>query len=425
MSATHKITHDQLVELAKETMVSIILSLQHQLAEQALLIQELQDQLAKHSRNSGNPPSSDGLKKLRTRSLRKKSGRRPGGQKGQPGHSLEMVTQPDHIQHHPVSCCPDCAADLREVEPCRHEKRQVFDIPPEHIEVTEHQAGIKHCPKCGQQVKATFPLDVGQAVQYGARLQAQASYLNNYQFIPLSRSCQLLDDFFGHRPTEAFVLQANASLVAQIDPSLAAITAQSIAAAVAHYDESGLGVAGNLNWLHVAATQLLTYYDVHPIRGQVAMRAIGILAMFAGTAVHDHWKSYFTFDNCQHALCNAHHLRELLFIVEQYQQTWAQDMAQLLLDIKAKVENAALEDNSLSEPLLSFFEQCYDQLIEQGLAENPPPPEPAQKKRGHKEQSPPNNLLDRLQSYKPQVLAYMSDSRVHFDNNLAEGMSGW
>ena len=298
MSATDKLAHDQLVELDKETSVSIILSLQQQLAEQALLIQELQDQLAKHSRNSGKPPSSDGLKKPPTRRLGKKSGRRPGGQKGHPGHTLEMVTEPDHIQHH--RC---------------HEKRQVCDIPPQHIEVTEHKAEIKHCPKCGQQVKATFPLDVSQAVQYGARLQAQASYLNNYQFIPLSRSCQLLDDFFGHRPTEAFVLQANASLVAQIEPSLAAITAQLIAAGVAQYDESGLGVAGKLNWLDVAATQLLTYYDVHPKRGQVAMRAIGILAMFAGTAVQDHWKSCFTIDNCQHALCNVHHLRELLFIV--------------------------------------------------------------------------------------------------------------
>ena len=160
---------------------------------------------------------------------------------------LEMVTEPDHIQHHPVSCCPHCAADLQEVESCRHEKRQVFDIPPVHIEVTEHQAEITHFPKCGQQVKATFSLDVCQAVQYGTRLQAQASYLNNYQFIPLSRTCQLLDDFYAHRPTEAFVLQANASLVAQIEPSLAAITAQLIAAAVAQYDESGLGVAGKLH----------------------------------------------------------------------------------------------------------------------------------------------------------------------------------
>ena len=276
MRGTDKLARDQLVELEKGTMVSIILSRQQQLAEQALLIRELQDQLAKHSRNSGKPPSSAGLKKPPTRRLGKKSGRRPGGQKGHPGHSLEMVTQPDHIQHHPVSCCPHCAADLREVEPCRHEKRQVCDIPPEHIEVTEHQAEIKHCPKCGQQIKATFPLDVSQAVQYGARLQAQASYLNNYQFIPLSRSYQLLDDFYAHRPTEAFVLQANASLVAQIEPSLAAITAHLISAAVAQYDECGLGVAGKLNWLDVAATQLLTYYDLHPKRGQVAMRAIGI-----------------------------------------------------------------------------------------------------------------------------------------------------
>jgi transposase len=410
----------QLEQLDKETLIAIILELQRQLREQAALIQELRDQLAKNSQNSGKPPSSDGLKKPRTCSLRKKSGRRSGGQKGHQGHTLKMVEQPDHIQVHEASTCSHCATDLQSVEPCGYEKRQVFDVPPMRIEVTEHQAEVKTCPGCGQQVKGDFPSDVTQPVQYGPRFKAQASYLNNYQFIPLARTCELLGDFYGHMPSEAFVLDANATLVDQTEPSLATIKQQLIAADVAHFDESGLQVEGQLNWLHVASTDQLTYYAVHPKRGQVGMKAVGILPEFEGRAVHDHWKSYFTFDDCQHALCNAHHLRELQFVLDQYDQTWARQMAQLLLDIKDEVQAAPLEQTTLSPELLAHFEQRYDELIAQGLKANPPPADPPPRKRGRKKQSPPKNLLDRLQQFKPQVLAFMYDFRVPFDNNLAE-----
>lgn len=410
----------QLEQLDKETLVAIILELQRQLKEQAALIQELRDQLAKDSQNSGKPPSSDGLKKPRTRSLRKKSGRRSGGQKGHQGHTLKMVEQPDHIQVYEVSRCWHCATDLQSVEPCGYEKRQMFDVPPVRIEVTEHQAEVKTCPGCGQQVKGDFPSDVTQPVQYGPRLKAQASYLNNYQFIPLARTCELLGDFYGHTPSEAFVLDANATLVDQVEPSLTTIKQQLIAVDVAHFDESGLRVEGQLNWLHVASTNQLTYYAVHPKRGQVGMKALGVLPEFEGRAVHDHWKSYFTFDNCQHALCNAHHLRELQFVLDQYEQNWAREMAQLLLDIKDEVRAAPLDHTTLPSELRAYFEQRYDELIAQGLEANPPPADPPPRKRGRKKQSPPKNLLDRLQQFKPQVLAFMYDFRVPFDNNLAE-----
>jgi transposase len=418
---------NQLAELDKETLISMVLTLQEQVrqlqravAEQAEAIQALRDQLAKNSRNSGKPPSSDGLKKPRTRSLRKKSGRRSGGQKGHKGHTLQMVEQPDHTRVHEASNCPHCATELASVEPHAYERRQVFDVPPVRVEVTEHRAEIKRCPACGEQVKADFPAEVTQAVQYGPRLKAQASYLNNYQLIPLIRTCELLEDFYGHRPTEAFVLNANAAVVNQTEPSLATIQQQLTAAEVVGFDESGLRVEGKLNWLHVASTDLLTYYAVHPKRGQEGMKAAEILPQFEGHAVHDHWKSYFTFDNCQHALCNAHHLRELQFVVDQYEQDWAQQMAQLLLDIKAEVEAASLDQTTLSPALLAHFEQCYDALIAQGLKANPPPADPPPKRRGRKKQSPPKNLLDRLQQYKPQVLAFMYDFRVPFDNNSAE-----
>jgi transposase len=427
MTSQLEFDREQLEKLEKADLILSILALQEQVralqqtvAKQAAEIQELRDQLAKNSRNSGKPPSSDGLKKPRTGNLRRKSGRRSGGQEGHPGHTLKMVEKPDHIEVHEASECPRCSADLQAIEACELERRQVFDIPPVRIEVTEHRAKIKICPQCGERVKAKFPLDVTQPVQYGWRIKAQAAYLNNYQLLPLARTCELLGDFYGHTPAEALILDANAALVDQIEPSLEATRQQLMASPVVHFDESGLRVEGKLNWLHVASTEWLTYYTVHPKRGQAGMRAMGILPAFQGRAVHDHWPSYFTFDHCQHALCNAHHLRELQFVGDQYQQSWAEEMSQLLLDIKAEVEATPWEQMSLAPERLTHFQQRYDELISQGLDANPPPAHPPPKKRGRKKQSPPKNLLDRLQQFKPQVLTFMHDFRVPFDNNRAE-----
>ena len=411
---------DELAKLDKETLIEIILALWQQVQEQAAIIQQLQDQLAKNSRNSSKPPGSEGLKKPRTRSLRRKSGRRRGGQQGHPGHTLEMVAQPHHTRIHPVPSCPHCARDLRSVALCGHERRQVFDVPPVQVEVTEHQAEIKVCPGCGERVKASFPPAVTQPVQYGPRFKAQAAYLNNYQLLPWARTCELLGDFYGHQPAEALVLAANTTLDDQLEPSLTTIKQQLIDAEVVHFDESGFRVEGKLNWLHVASTASLTYYGVHPKRGQEAMKDIGILPQFSGRAVHDHWKSYLTFPDCQHAFCNAHHLRELQFVVDQYKQSWAEELSALLVEIKKEVEQAPPEHTSLPAERIAHFEQRYDELIAQGLKANPPPAQPPPKKRGRRKQSPPKNLLDRLQQYKAQVLAFMHDFRVPFDNNLAE-----
>ncbi|NKQ37096.1 MAG: IS66 family transposase [Chloroflexi bacterium] len=189
---------------------------------------------------------------------------------------------------------------------------------------------------------------------------------------------------------------------------------------MAHFDESGLRVEGKLHWLHVVSTSRLTHYHVHCKRGQTGMEAGGILPHFQGGAVHDHWASYSKFDNCQHYYCNAHHLRELKFIEEQYQQMWATDMAQLLLDIKAEVDSMPEYATSLPAERLAYYEAEYDKHIAAGLAANPPPDNPPPKKRGRRKQSPPKNLLDRLVKHKSGVLGFVYDFHIPFDNNLAE-----
>jgi transposase len=328
MTSAKELNREQLEQLDKSELIEIILFMQQhihmleqQLAAHSAAVQKLKAQLAKDSRTSSKPPSSAGLQKKtrKTQSLRQKQGRTSGGQPGHPGRTLTQVAEPDHTEVHLVCTCPACAADLRAVEAEAVERRQVFDIPPVLIEVTEHQAEIKTCPQCGAQVKGQFPADVTQPVQYGHRIQAQASYLNIYQLLPWARACEVLGDFYGHPPAEALLQQANAAVQAHIAPRLVTISRYWRASPVVHFDESGMRVENALHWLHGASTAGLTYYTVHRKRGHDGMEAMGILPAFTGKAMHDCWAPYFAFENCQHVLCNAHHLRDLLFITEQYQ----------------------------------------------------------------------------------------------------------
>jgi transposase len=385
-------------------------------------VQQLRDQVQKNSRNSSKPPSSDGLKKPRTKSLRK-SGQHPnGGQPGHPGHTLRQVDVPDRVKVYTVQTCQGCQGRLDEVAEKRREKRQVFDIPALHLEVTEHQCVVKVCPHCGTVNRGEFPGDVSQPTQYGPTVKAHAAYLTNYQHLPLDRTAQLFDDVFGQRVSAGVILGANVEGADRVAPSNDMVKQQLIDAAVTNFDESGLRVEGKGQWLHVASTPDLTYYEVHEKRGRDGMDAIGILPEFHGTAVHDHWKSYFTYTQCNHGLCNAHHLRELEFVAEQYQQSWAEEMGALLREINEDVKQTGLSHEHLDAQKLSTYHARYEAILEVGFRANPPPPADTQqpKKRGKRKQSPPKNLLDRLQKYKTEVLRFMVDFRVPFDNNQGE-----
>lgn len=383
-------------------------------------VKDLADRLATDSHNSSKPPSSDGFAQKKARSLRQKSGKKPGGQPGHPGTTLRFSETPNEVLIHRPVACRGCGEALAGEPATGTERRQVVDLPPLSLTVVEHRAERTACPRCGVTTAAEFPDAVSQPVQYGPRLHALGVYLIEYQLLPYDRANELLTDVFGGAPAEGTLVQAVGRCAAGLVETEAAIKEALRQAAVGHFDESSLRIAGQRQWLHVASTATLTHYGVHPKRGKEASDAQGILPDFGGRAVHDGWAAYQQYD-CTHALCNAHHLRELTAIAEHDQQSWAAEMKTLLVTIKTAVDQArAAGAECLPEPTRQTFRAQYHALLADGLAANPPPAAALPRKRGRPKQSKAKNLLDRLSTHEHAVLAFLEDFRVPFDNNQAE-----
>jgi transposase len=419
---------ETLTEAQKDALIRELFSLVQgqaaRIAELEAKIQELEARLKKDSRNSGKPPASDGLAKRPRNngtSLRPKSGKKVGGQAGHEGHTLQPTDTPDRIEEHPPCQCAHCGHDLSDEPVLGHTPRQVYDLPELKLQVTEHRAQHKLCPHCQTLSQGDFPRGVDAAVQYGPRIKSLGVYLKGYQLLPYERQRELFADVFHHDLSVATLLNAEAVCYERLQGVDDAVRQAVVEAPVAHFDESGLRVEGQLRWLHTASTDTLTWYQVHAKRGTEALEEANILPRFAGVAVHDAWHSYFYYQHCTHGLCNAHHLREFKLMHEHYGQLWAAEMAALLRDIHRTVEKHRAEGKeSLSGSLLQGFERCYDSVLGAALEAIPSLPDPPVRQRGRKKQHPAKNLHDRLSGHKQAVLRFMYDFRVPFDNNQAE-----
>jgi len=387
-------------------------------------IEQLEAQLGQNSRNSNWPSSRDkGHKKRRKQNLRPKSDKKAGGQPGHEGHSLKFSQEPDHIERHRPEACQHCKHHFADEQlAVELKRRQVIDLPPLQVEVTEHQVECLACRECGQVSAGQFPAGVTQLVQYGSGVKSLAVYLKSQQLLPYGRTQQILADLFGLSVVQGTLENFMNAAATKVVPVNEKIKAGLVAAEVVHYDESGFYIGGKRQWLHSASTPYLTHYAPHPSRGNKALTAAGIMPEFNGVAVHDNWSAYWHYEQCRHALCNVHHLRELNAIEENFSQPWATRFKIFLLSAKAAVEQAkAAGKHTLPQAKLDQINRLYTKLVTAALRANPPPPEGWPKgSRGRPKKTKPRNLAERFELHRDAVLAFVFDFKVPFDNNLAE-----
>lgn len=395
--------------------------LRERLATAEATIKQLVEMLGQNSHNS-NWPSSRDKGRRKSKSLRSKSERKAGGQAGHEGHTLSFNLEPDIIAKHRPRACKNCQAPLaEEITAIAVTKRQVLDLPALRHVTTEHQVETVLCPNCGKETTGEFPAGVTNPVQYGSQVKRLAVYLRHEQFIPYERERQLLADVFELPISSGSLQNFVETAVATVEPVTAAIKDAVIAAEVGHTDETGCYINGQRYWLHTVSTEALTYYEPHPKRGNKATDEIGILPQFTGTLGHDAWSPYFKYQ-LLHALCNAHHLRDLTAIVENSQQQWAALMIACLLSAKQLVAAAwQAGETELSLDCLERIQQLYDAIVQLGLEENPLPViHSPPGKRGRPKKSKARNLVERFNQHKVAILRFIHDFKVPFDNNLAE-----
>ena len=385
-------------------------------------VAELEWRLGRDSSNSGKPPSSDGLKReARVRSLREPSGKKSGGQEGHEGKTLRQVDNPDEVIDYYPEVCANCGTALDAAAATDYQKRQVFDLPkPQPIKVTEHRAHSCRCAQCGTQTKALFPDEVTATVQYGSSIAGLVVYLQHWHFIPEDRLAELMKDLFGVDLATA-TIAAMAHKKADEWTGVAATIGDHVKQApVKHMDETGFRIAGLTQWLQVAATCLLTFYRATRRRGDLLGGVLGII-------VHDDWKPYFTLEGVLHALCNAHHLRELRALIEIEKEPWASAMSCFLRQACHAANLARRRGTGLKPGFLAYLLARYDRILATGLAfhEAQPPPVSAthpdgRKRRGRVRRRVGHNLLVRLQTRKEDVLRFLTNPDVPFTNNQAE-----
>ncbi|MEA2173836.1 MAG: transposase [Blastocatellia bacterium] len=389
---------------------------------------ELEAQTSKDSHNSSRPPSTDPVWRKRTKSLRVRSGKLSGGQAGHRGERRPLTAHPDRIVEHRPEHCRSCQAALTEAQIIRHLKQQVMEVVPARMRVTEHRLYVVRCRACGQRTKGEFAQAVRSGVQYGPGVKTRVLYLQQYQLLPYQCNAEAMRDLFGCQLSTGTVANIIKECAAELVGTELKIKQKLRRAGVIHSNETGLRVANRGHYIHVASTARLTHYAADTRRGKAAMDEIGVLPRYRGNLVHDGWWSYDYYTSCRHGLCGVHLLRELLFLAElsEEQKSWAEPLKGLLLEIKSKVEEVRESaGESLEADKQEAYSQPSDELIEQGLKVNEPGASPAGPAAQEATQisscdKQARNLLLRMQRKKEQVLRFMTDFAVPFDNNQAE-----
>lgn len=427
-------TREELIALAKadpEAIADLVLMLWDRIEALERRIAELE----RNSRTSSKPPSTDkgnftNQPKPKPRSLRVKSKRKSGGQKGHPGSTLEQVPNPDHVTIHDFPShmtCPDCGSSLGQNHNGSDdfEVRQVFDLPPVELKVTEHRARRCHCPDCGKRITAAFPEEVKAHVQYGPRVQAAALYLGGYQLLPYGRLSELFGELFKVPLSEGtlanIVKKGSRKAAAAMEPIREAL----VRSPVVHADETSCTLHGQRHWLHVFGTGKLTAYHLDAKRGTAAMERMGLIPRYRGVLIHDCLGAYFTYVKCRHGLCNAHLQRELTYLFEELDQTWAALMIELLLKAKdlAEREMARVEGSArvIGEARMQKMLESYDAIVALGYEQNPEPPPKPKGQRGKVARGKALNLLDRFAKYREEIMGFFLNPGLYpYDNNLSE-----
>jgi transposase len=381
---------------------------------------------AMDSHNSGRPPSTDRTRVRRghaPKSLRRRSGRRPGGQPGHRGATLAPRAIPDAVVLHAPDACGRCgyafAVDAPPGMACLAERRQVFDLPPLHLVCTEHQLTERSCPYCGAVTRGGFPPDARATVQYGPGVLALGVSLTAQHLLPVQRAADVLTALIGQRVSPATVLAAERRIVGALGPVLARIRAGLSASPVLHLDETGFFVARARRWLLVACTPALTLYAAHAQRGTAAHDAMGLLPTYAGTAVHDGYASYATYHRCRHALCGVHLLRELTYLAEEEGARWAAAFRRALEAMRRTTVAARAAGRArLDARTRRRYRRCYAALLARGEAVQPPA---VRVRRGVRNPCRASaQLLGRLRRDRDAVLRFVEDLAVPFDNSEAE-----
>jgi transposase len=377
-----------------------------------VVIQLLVERMGLNSANSSVPPSKDPKKRKEKTRARKKSSKNSGGQPGHKGETLEKVDDPDEVV--------DLEIDRRTLpngsnfKPAGFETRQVIDVVMD-IHVTEYRAEVLEDNE-GNQYVAVFPDHLTKGVQYGSSVRALSTYLSQYQLIPYSRVQEVFSDQFGLNLSQGSINNFNKEAYEKL-AGFEERNCQSLRrATVLNADETGIKIGDKNHWLHVLCAPKTTFFFAHHKRGKDAIKDMGVLGEFKGVLCHDGWKPYFGYE-CDHALCNAHHLRELEWVVEFKNHEWAKSMKKLLISIKKQTEASG---GILKVSAQEKYIKKYRVVIQNGKKECPMtlPTKGSGKRKCA--QTKERNLLDRLEKYEDWVLLFMKEKKVPFTNNRAE-----